>query len=330
MCGTRSSRAVAPRVAARSLRAASRKVAVQVVSKAQVIDGKKIAEDIRKELAVEVAEMKKKDGTSVGLAVILVGNRTDSATYVRSKVKGCEEVGVTSYSKTLPDSVSEAELLQVIDSYNKDPSVHGILVQLPLPKHISEKKILDAVSEEKDVDGFHPLNIGCLAMRGRDPLFVPCTPKGCIELLHRYKVPIAGKRAVVVGRSNIVGMPAALLLQREDATVTMVHSRTPNGQQICAEADIVIAACGKAEMITGDWIKPGAVVIDVGINSKEDPTAKKGYRLVGDVNYDEAAEKASFITPVPGGVGPMTIAMLLRNTVDAAKRKAKGKVLVAH
>ena len=211
---------------------------------------------------------------------------------------------------------------QVVAAYNADPRVHGILVQLPLPKHISEKRILDAISIEKDVDGFHPLNIGCLAMRGRDPLFVPCTPKGCIELLERMKVPISGKKACVIGRSNIVGMPAALLLQRRDATVTIVHSRTPDGAKVCAEADIVIAACGVAEMVKGDWIKPGAVVIDVGINAKDDPTAKKGYRLVGDVDFEAAGAKASLITPVPGGVGPMTIAMLLQNTLEGAKRAA--------
>lgn len=204
--------------------------------------------------------------------------------------------------------------------------MHGILVQLPLPKHINEQKILDAISIEKDVDGFHPINIGCLAMRGRDPLYVPCTPKGCIELLKRSGVKISGARAVVVGRSNIVGLPAALLLQRDDATVTMVHSRTANAQQLCAEADIVIAACGRAEMIKDDWIKPGAAVIDVGINAVDDPNAKRGYRLVGDVDFEGAKEKAGQITPVPGGVGPMTIAMLLRNCVDGAKRTFEASV----
>ena len=252
---------------------------------------------------------------------------------------------------------------QVVAAFNADPAVHGILVQLPLPKHINEQRVLDAICIEKDVDGFHPLNIGALAMRGRTPLFVPCTPKGCLELLKRSGVALSGKRAAVVGRSNIVGMPAALLLQREDATVTVIHSRTPDAQRICAEADIIIAACGKAEMVGGDWVKPGAVVIDVGINAVDvseagqgqrggwgeaaaallmwlllalaylhthsllvcprgvqDPNAKRGYRLVGDVNFAEASDKASQITPVPGGVGPMTIAMLLRNCVDGAAR----------
>lgn len=285
-----------------------------------IIDGKAIAETIRQELKIEVEELKSKFGASPGLAVVLVGQRKDSQTYVRNKKKACEEVGIVSYGTDLPEDASEDDVLEVVASYNANPEVHGILVQLPLPQHINEQKILDAISIEKDVDGFHPINIGCLAMRGRDPLYVPCTPKGCVELLKRSGVKISGARAVVVGRSNIVGLPAALLLQRDDATVTMVHSRTANAQQLCAEADIVIAACGRAEMIKGDWIKPGAAVIDVGINAVDDPNAKRGYRLVGDVDFEGAKEKAGQITPVPGGVGPMTIAMLLRNCVDGAKR----------
>ncbi len=252
--------------------------------------------------------------------MVLVGERKDSQTYVRNKKKACEEVGITSFGTDLPATATEDEVLAVVAAYNADPNVHGILVQLPLPKGIDEQRILDAISIEKDVDGFHPLNIGALAMRGRDPLFVPCTPKGCIELLKRSGVTMSGKKAAVVGRSNIVGMPAALLLQREDATVTVCHSRTPNAAEICQEADIIIAACGVAEMVKGDWVKPGAAVIDVGINAVDDPNAKRGYRLVGDVAFDEAKEKAAFITPVPGGVGPMTIAMLMRNCVDGAKR----------
>lgn len=285
-----------------------------------LIDGKKIAEDIRREIAEQVQDLKAKTNRVPGLAVVLVGARKDSETYVRSKKKACADVGFQSFGADLPEDVSEDRLLAVVQEYNAEPTVHGILVQLPLPSHIDEKRILDAISIEKDVDGFHPLNIGCLAMRGREPLFVSCTPKGCIELLDRAGVSISGKRAVVIGRSNIVGTPAALLMQRRDATVTIVHSRTPDAQRICSEADIVIAACGKAEMITGDWIKPGAVVVDVGINSVEDPSAKRGYRLVGDVNFEQASKKASMITPVPGGVGPMTIAMLLQNTLEAARR----------
>lgn len=264
--------------------------------------------------------MKEKYGRVPGLAVVLVGERKDSQTYVRNKKKACEEVGIVSFGTDLSETASQDEVLKVVADYNADPNVHGILVQLPLPAHIDEQVILDAISIEKDVDGFHPLNIGCLAMRGRNPTFVPCTPKGCIELLRRTGVQLAGKKATVVGRSNIVGMPAALLLQREDATVTIVHSRTPNGAEICSASDIVIAACGRAEMVDGSWIKEGAAVIDVGINAVDDPEAKRGYRLVGDVNFKEASEKASYITPVPGGVGPMTIAMLLRNCVDGATK----------
>ena len=257
-----------------------------------------------------------------GLAVVLVGERKDSQTYVRSKKKGCEEVGIRSFGTDLPASATEEEVLRVVQEYNSNPEVHGILVQLPLPKHINEERILDAISIDKDVDGFHPMNIGMLAMRGRNPMYVPCTPKGCIELLRREKIPMAGRRAVVIGRSNIVGLPAALLLQREDCTVTMVHSRTPQSEaeRTIREADIVIAALGKAEYVRGDWLKPGCAVIDVGINAVDDPTAKKGYKLVGDVNYAEAEKVAGAITPVPGGVGPMTIAMLLSNTVEGFKR----------
>ncbi|OIT08862.1 bifunctional protein fold 2 [Nicotiana attenuata] len=196
----------------------------------------------------------------------------------------------------------------------------SILVQLPLPKHINEERVLGEISLEKDVDGFHPLNIGKLAMKGRQPLFLPCTPKGCIELLHRSGISIKGKNAVVVGRSNIVGLPVSLLLLKEDATVTIVHSRTKEPEKIVREADIIIAAAGQAMMIKGSWIKPGAAVIDVGTNAVDDPTRKSGYRLVGDVNFQEACEVAGWITPVPGGVGPMTVAMLLKNTLDGAKR----------
>ncbi|BFI41922.1 methylenetetrahydrofolate dehydrogenase (NADP+) / methenyltetrahydrofolate cyclohydrolase [Marchantia polymorpha subsp. ruderalis] len=287
---------------------------------AEVIDGKKIAQDVRREIAQEVLKMKETVGKVPGLAVVLVGNRTDSATYVRSKKKACEEVGIASFGVTLPEDASEQEVLDAVSKFNDDPSVHGILVQLPLPKHMSEEKVVGAISVEKDVDGFHPLNVGRLALQGRTPLFVSCTPKGCIELLLRSGVEIAGKHAVVIGRSNVVGMPAAILLQGHNATVTTVHSRTPNPAEVTRSADIVIAAVGVAQLVRGDWIKPGAVVIDVGINSVDDPSAKKGYRLVGDVCYAEVAKVASKITPVPGGVGPMTIAMLLQNTLESAKR----------
>ena len=212
---------------------------------------------------------------------------------------------------------------QVVSDYNADPAVHGILVQLPLPKHIDETAVLDAICIEKDVDGFHPANIGAIAMRGRHPLFVSCTPKGCIELLDRAGVAIAGKRAVVVGRSNIVGLPAALLLQARDATVTVVHSRTPDAAAIVREADIIIAAAGVPEIVKGDWVKPGAAVIDVGTNPVPDASKKRGYRLVGDVEFGAASERAAAITPVPGGVGPMTITMLLQNTLEGAARELR-------
>jgi 5,10-methylene-tetrahydrofolate dehydrogenase/methenyl tetrahydrofolate cyclohydrolase len=287
---------------------------------AELIDGKAIAQTIRQEIASEVQQLKEKYGKVPGLAVVLVGARKDSETYVRNKKKACDEVGIKSFGTDLPEDATEEEVLKVVQDYNANPEVHGILVQLPLPKHMNEQRVLDAISLEKDVDGFHPFNIGCLAMRGREAIYTSCTPKGCMALLDRSDVELKGKLACVVGRSNIVGTPAAMLLQNRDATVTIVHSRTPNAQEICSKADVVIAACGKPEMVTGDWIKQGAVVIDVGINAVDDPSAKRGYRLVGDVKFSEAAEKASKITPVPGGVGPMTIAMLVQNTLEGAKR----------
>jgi len=291
-----------------------------VESIATVIDGKAIAQEIRSEVAGEVSRMRDAVGKVPGLAVVLVGARKDSETYVCSKKKACEEVGIMSLGIDLPEEASEDEVLRAVMTFNDDPSVHGVLVQLPLPQHICEEKILNAVSIDKDVDGFHPLNIGRLAMRGREPLFVPCTPKGCIELLVRSDIDMMGKRAVVIGRSNIVGRPVAMLLQRHDATVTIVHSYTKNAQDITREADIVISAAGVANLVRGEWLKPGAVVIDVGINPVEDHNSKRGYRLVGDVCYEEASRIVSAITPVPGGVGPMTIAMLLSNTLDSAKR----------
>ena len=287
---------------------------------AEIIDGKAIAETIRSEIKAEVEAMKAKYGKVPGLAAVLVGERKDSLTYVRMKKKACAEAGITSFGHDLPEDISQADLLKVVQELNANPDVHGILVQLPLPGHIDDEEILGAVSLEKDVDGFHPINIGRLSMKRRDPLFVPCTPKGCIELLDRSGVQIEGKRAVVLGRSNIVGLPVAMLLLHRNATLTICHSRTQNLPAVVREADILIAAVGRAEMVRGDWLKPGAVVIDVGVNAVDDPSRERGYRLVGDVAFDEAKEVASAITPVPGGVGPMTIAMLLRNTTDSAKR----------
>ncbi|CAA2969230.1 bifunctional 2-like [Olea europaea subsp. europaea] len=288
--------------------------------KATVIDGKAIAQTIRSEIATEVRRLSETYGKVPGLAVVIVGNRKDSESYVNMKRKACAEVGIKSVDTNLPEDVSETELICRVHYLNVNPDVHGILVQLPLPKHINEEKVLTEIALEKDVDGFHPMNIGKLAMKGREPLFVPCTPKGCVELLKRSGITIKGKKAVVVGRSNIVGLPVTLLLLKEDATVTVVHSGTKEPESIIREADIIIAAVGQAMMIKGSWIKPGAALIDVGTNAVDDPSKKSGYRLVGDCDYHEACKVAGWITPVPGGVGPMTVAMLLKNTLDGAKR----------
>lgn len=286
---------------------------------AQLIDGKLIAAQVREEVAANVAKRIAAGKSKPTLATVLVGDRVDSATYVSSKQKACAELGMGSVSKNLPGDISQEELERIIKALNDDKSVHGILVQLPLPSHLDEERVLQLVGIEKDVDGFSPFNIGRLAQKGREPLFAPCTPNGCIYLLEKSGVPIEGANAVVLGRSNIVGMPAALLLIARNATVTVCHSRTKDLPSVIKQADILIAAIGKPEFVRGDWIKPGAAVIDVGINSKPDSTKKSGYRLVGDVNFDEAKEAAGFITPVPGGVGPMTIAMLMRNTLRAAE-----------
>ncbi|KAL5135677.1 Bifunctional protein FolD 2 [Glycine soja] len=271
---------------------------------ATVIDGKAVAQTIRSEIADEVRQLSQKYGKVPGLAVVIVGNRKDSQSYVGMKRKACAELGIKSFDVDLPEQVSQAELIKQVHQLNANPDVHGILVQLPLPKHINEEEVLTEISLEKDVDGFHPLNIGKLAMKGRDPL----------------GVSIKGKKAVVVGRSNIVGLPASLLLLKADATVTIIHSHTSQPESIIREADIVIAAAGQPMMIKGSWIKPGAAVIDVGTNAVDDPTKKSGYRLVGDVDFGEASKVAGWITPVPGGVGPMTVTMLLKNTLDGAKR----------
>ena len=290
---------------------------------AKIIDGKEIAATIRGEIKAEVEEMQAKYGKVPGLATVLVGVRKDSQTYVRMKKKACAEVGITSFGHDLPADISQEELLKVVQDLNANPAVNGILVQLPLPDHLDDEEILGAISLEKDVDGFHPLNIGRLSMKRREPLFVPCTPRGCIELLDRTGVEIEGKRGVVLGRSNIVGLPVAMLLLHRNATLTICHSRTKDLPSVVREGDILVAAVGRPEMVRGDWVKPGAVVIDVGTNAVDDPTKERGYRLVGDVAFDEVKEVASAITPSPGGVGPMTIAMLLRNTMDSAKRTVK-------
>lgn len=286
---------------------------------AQILDGKVIAEQVRKQVAEGVAVRVAAGKPRPGLATVLVGDNPASQVYVSSKQKACAEVGIESFGHKLPATATQEEVESLVRSLNEDPRVNGILVQLPLPSHLIEEDVLKAISIEKDVDGFHPMNIGRLAQKGRDPLFVPCTPAGVMYLLEQTLPKLEGLNAVVLGRSNIVGMPVALLLVRANATVTICHSRTKDLPSVVRQADVLVAAVGKAEMVRGDWVKPGAVVVDVGINRVDDPSKPKGYRLVGDVAYEEVAQVASWITPVPGGVGPMTIAMLLQNTLRAAE-----------
>jgi len=278
---------------------------------AEIISGKEVAAEIRSQLKEEVAQLKEK-GIHPGLAVILVGDDPASHSYVKGKARGCEEVGIYSEVILKEASITQEELLAEIDRLNKDPKIHGILVQLPLPKHISEKAVIDQIAPEKDVDGFTPINVGNLVIGGE--CYLPCTPHGIIELIKRSGRSIAGKHAVVIGRSNIVGKPVSLLLLQENATVTIAHSRTQNLAEVARQADILVVAVGRAKMVGADYVKPGAVVIDVGVNRGEDG------KLVGDVDFDAVKDIASFLTPVPGGVGPMTITMLLKNTVEAAKR----------
>lgn len=275
---------------------------------AQIIDGKRISQEIKDELKEKVTELKAQ-GKECCLAVIQVGNDPASCVYVRNKKKACEYIGIKSLSYELPEETTEEELLQLIDRLNKDASVHGILVQLPVPKHIDEEKIIKAISPYKDVDGFHPENVGNLVTGGKG--FVSCTPAGIIQLLKRSDIAIEGKNCVVIGRSNIVGKPMALLMLRENATVTIAHSKTKNLKELCKTADILIVAIGKPEYVTEEYVKEGAVVIDVGIHRDENN------KLRGDVKYDEVEPHCEAITPVPGGVGPMTIAMLMHNCVHA-------------
>lgn len=279
---------------------------------ANIIDGNKIAQDIRNEVRQKALELKEQKGITPGLAVVLVGEDPASKVYVGRKAKACAEVGFLSREYKLPADTGEDQLLSLIDALNKDPLIHGILVQLPLPKNISTDKIIAAIDPHKDVDGFHPYNVGGLVTGS--PLFVPCTPRGIMELIARTGIDLKGNEAVVVGRSNIVGKPMAMLLLAEHATVTICHSRTRDLPAVTRRADILIAAVGKPHMIHAEMVKEGAVVIDVGVNRLENG------KLAGDVAFDEVAPKASFITPVPGGVGPMTIAMLMKNTLDAASR----------
>ena len=285
---------------------------------AKIIDGKAAAAELRARVAEIAADFARKAGRQPGLATVLVGEDPASAVYVRSKGKATSEAGMASFSHKLPDTTSETELLGLVDQLNRDDSVDGILVQLPLPQQIDASRVIAAIDPAKDVDGFHPMNAGRLAT-GLEAL-VPCTPYGCLYLLKQELGSIAGKEAVVIGRSNIVGKPMALLLIGESATVTVAHSRTRDLPDVVRRADIVVAAVGRPEMVKGDWLKPGATVIDVGINRVSTEDGKS--RLVGDVDFAGASECAGAITPVPGGVGPMTIAMLLRNTVVAAHRRA--------
>jgi methylenetetrahydrofolate dehydrogenase (NADP+) / methenyltetrahydrofolate cyclohydrolase len=305
---------------------------------ALILDGTKIAQDIRREVAAEVKTMAAA-GVRPGLAVVLVGHNPASEIYVRGKAKACEEVGIHSEKLTPPESASTSELLSVIDDLNHRDEIDGILVQLPLPRHVDSKKVLLAVDPAKDVDGFHPMNVGFLSTQR--PGLVPCTPAGVMEILERSNIPIAGREAVVVGRSDIVGKPAAMLLLNANATVTVCHSKTHNLPAVCRRADILVAAIGRAGMITRDFVKPGATVIDVGMNSVTDPAEfqrffagnakreetfrKRGSTLIGDV-HPQVAEVAGAITPVPGGVGPLTIAMLMFNTVKAAKMRRGSRV----
>ncbi len=273
---------------------------------AQIINGKEIAAQIRRELKERVERLAAQ-GRRPGLAVVLVGDNPASAVYVRQKKKACQEIGIYSEEHKLPGTISQAELLALVDKLNVDPKIHGILVQLPLPEGLNEEEVINRIDPRKDVDGFHPVNVGKLSIGL--PTFVPCTPAGVLELVKRTGISIAGKKVVVLGRSNIVGKPAALLFLRENATVTICHSRTENVQAECAQADILVVAVGRPKLVKREWVKPGAVVIDVGINRVEG-------KIVGDVDFDEVKEVAGAITPVPGGVGPMTIAMLMKNTVD--------------
>ena len=289
----------------------------------QLLDGKATSEAIKNELAEEVSKIKAAGGKVPHLAAVLVGDNGASITYVNAKVKACEKVGFDSTLVRLEETISEEGLLQKIDELNNDDDIDGFIVQLPLPKHIDEQKVINAVAPEKDVDGFHPENFGKMALNL--PGYVPATPAGILELIKRYDVETSGKHCVVIGRSHIVGSPMSILLGRNDypgnCTVTLTHSRTKNLEEIVRSADIVVVALGKPEFVTGDMIKEGAVIIDVGITRKPDATKKSGFKLYGDVHFDSVSKKASYITPVPGGVGPMTIVSLMMNTLKAVQMK---------
>lgn len=287
---------------------------------AVLIDGKAVAASVQERVKNQVEMLKRECGLTPGLATVLVGENPASKTYVASKQKMCQELGMHSVGHHLDAGVTQDEVVALLRMLGADRNVHGILVQLPLPPQLDQETCLGTIPLEKDVDGFHPINVGRLAMKNREPLFVPCTPLGCLELIKSAGTKIEGARAVVLGRSNIVGLPMAFLLVHANATVTICHSRTRDLPGVVREADIVVAAIGKARFVQADWVKPGATVIDVGINAIPDATKKSGQRLVGDVDFDAVKEVAGALTPVPGGVGPMTIAMLMQNTLTAAKR----------
>ena len=288
-----------------------------------LLDGKKTSQDIKQEIAVEVKKRKEKGLKIPHLAAVIVGNDGASMTYVNSKVKSCQQIGFNSTLIELPEETTEEQLLHEIDVLNKDADIDGFIVQLPLPKQIDEQKVLMAVDPDKDVDGFHPVNVGKMTLDL--PAFLPATPAGIMELLERYEIETSGKNVVVIGRSHIVGRPMSILLSQKrkvgNATVTLTHSRTKDLASITREADIVVAALGMAEFLTGDMVKEGVTIIDVGITRVPDASKKRGYRLAGDVHFESVSEKASYITPVPGGVGPMTIAMLLKNTLQACQNR---------
>ncbi len=288
-----------------------------------LLDGKKTSQDIKQEIAVEVKNRKEKGLKIPHLAAVIVGNDGASMTYVNSKVKSCQQIGFNSTLIELPEDTTEEQLLHEIDALNEDADIDGFIVQLPLPKQIDEQKVLMAVDPDKDVDGFHPVNVGKMTLDL--PAFLPATPAGIMELLERYEIETSGKNVVVIGRSHIVGRPMSILLSQKrkvgNATVTITHSRTKDLASITREADIVVAALGMAEFLTGDMVKDGVTIIDVGITRVPDATKKRGYRLAGDVHFESVSKKASYITPVPGGVGPMTIAMLLKNTLKACQNR---------
>ena len=296
---------------------------METISK--IIDGKSISSEIKSEVKSETEKLKIEKGITPGLAFILVGENPASKVYVRNKGKACEELGFYSVTETLPENISEESLLELIGKFNGDYKIHGLLVQLPLPTHINQQKVIESISYKKDVDGFHPLNVGRMVLG--EKCFIPCTPYGIIELLKRSKVETSGKNVTVIGRSSIVGKPVANLLMKYEfnSTVTVCHSKTKDIKEISTQADILIAAIGKANFVTKDFIKEGCTIIDVGINRIEDKNSKTGYRITGDVDFKDCFDKCGLITPVPGGVGPMTIAMLMKNTLDSAKGIIYGK-----